>query len=395
MNQLMKGCARLGLCAIALAAAQAANAVDASGYFRAGPGSTSKGHARQCYGIASPGLKYRLGNECDIYAELILSQPMKVDNIEASAVIMTDLWNGATDAGSERLEIGQLFGTIKGVDFLPEATFWAGKRFYYANQGVHIVDTWFWKPGAGSVGAGVDDIKIPVGKFGLAYFRTDGAAADGTMPASRLHVDWSGIEVNPDGKLRVNASLSRGDFSGGKSGIALNLHHTQSNFLGLGGANELMLQYATGSANINGSFGVATEGSEVKTWRLVESPTWQVGPLGGQGLLMLAKTTKPAGETKEMSLGGRASYAVSKNVKLLAELGISSKTPPTGGKQRVDKLTVGPAIAPAADFWSRPEFRVYATFGKWNAAASADAANGLPTDKTHATSLGAQFEVWF
>lgn len=395
MNHRSKGLMRLALCAAAMGTVQAACAVDAEGYFRAGPGATSKGRARQCYGIAEPGLKYRLGNECDIYAELILSQPIKIDGIEAKAVIMPDLWNGATDSGSERLELGQLFGTIKGIDFLPEATFWAGKRFYYANQGVHIVDTWFWKPGAGSVGAGVDDIKIPVGKFGLAYFRTDGAAADGSQPSSRMHFDWSDIVVNPDGKLRVNLSLARGDFSGGKSGIALNLHHSQANFLGLGGGNDLMLQYAQGSANINGSFGAASEGSEVKTWRLVESPTWQVGPFGGQALLVLGKTTRPAGDTKESSAGGRASYALTRNLKMLAELGISRKTPPGSPTQQVDKLTVGPAIAPAADFWSRPEFRLYATFGKWNAAASADAANALPTDKTHATSVGAQFEVWF
>jgi len=395
MNHRSKGLARLSLCALAMAAMQAAHAVDAEGYFRAGPGGTSKGRARQCYGIAEPGLKYRLGNECDIYAELILSQPITLDGIEAKAVIMPDLWNGATDSGAERLEIGQLFGTVKGIDILPEATFWAGKRFYYANQGVHIVDTWFWKPGAGSVGAGIDDIKIPVGKFGLAYFRTDGSAADGTQPAGRMHFDWSDIAVNPDGKLRVNLSLSRGDFVGGKSGLALNVHHTQASFLGFGGANDLMLQYAQGSANINGSFGVATEGSEVKTWRLVESPTWQVGPFGGQALLMLAKTTKPVGDTKESSIGGRASYALTKNVKMLTELGISSKTPPTGGKQRVDKLTVGPAVGIGPAFWSRPEFRLYATFGRWNAAAAADAANALPADRTHETSYGAQFEVWF
>lgn len=395
MSKHSKGFLRLALMVAAACAATATQAVDATGYFRAGPGSTSKGTARQCYGLAGPGLKYRLGNECDIYAELILSQPVQLEGIEAKAVIMPTLWNGATDSGAERLELGQLFGTIKGVDVLPQATFWAGKRFYVGNQGVHIVDTWFWKPGAGSVGAGVDDIPVGLGKFAMAYFRTDGAAANGTQPQGRLHFDLSEVAANPGGKLRFNLSLTRGDFAGGTSGLALNVHHTQKGFLGLGGDNELMLQYAQGSANINGAFGDPTEGSGVKTWRLVESPTWQMGPLGGQALLMIGKTSAPAGDTKSASVGGRVSYALSRNIKLLAELGVSRKTPQLGATQKVSKLTVGPAIALGPDFWSRPEFRLYATAGRWNAAASADAANALPTDKTRATSLGAQFEIWF
>lgn len=395
MTKRSKGFLSLAALAAAACAATPVHALDAEGYFRAGPGGTSKNSSRQCYGLAGPGLKYRLGNECDIYAELILSQPLKVDGIEAKAVVMPTLWNGATDTGSERLDLGQLFGTIKGVDVLPEATFWAGKRFYVGHQGVHIVDTWFWKPGAGSVGAGVDDIPVGVGKFAMAYFRTDGSAPGGTRPMGRLHFDLSEVPANANGKLRFNLSLSRGDFDGGTSGVAVNVHHTQKEFLGLGGANELMLQYAQGSANINGAFGDPSEASNVKTWRIVESPTWQVGPFGGQGLLMLSRTRAPAGDTKASSVGGRASYAFSKNVKLLAELGISRKTPPASETQKVTKLTVGPALAIGPDFWARPEFRLYATAGRWNAAASADAANALPTNKTRATSYGAQFEIWF
>ena len=55
----------------------ASSAVEFGGYFRAGPGSTSKDAARACYGLSGPGLKYRLGNECDIYGEFTFTQAFK------------------------------------------------------------------------------------------------------------------------------------------------------------------------------------------------------------------------------------------------------------------------------------------------------------------------------
>ena len=51
--------------------APTAQAVDWSGYFRAGPGLTSNSTNRACYALngGTSGMKYRLGNECDLYGE--------------------------------------------------------------------------------------------------------------------------------------------------------------------------------------------------------------------------------------------------------------------------------------------------------------------------------------
>src|SRR5512140_336004 len=83
----------------ALAAALAtlsppASAVDWGGYFRAGPGATKKDASRACYGLSGPGLKYRLGNECDFYGEFLLSQPVKQDDgVQYSANLMTNFYS--------------------------------------------------------------------------------------------------------------------------------------------------------------------------------------------------------------------------------------------------------------------------------------------------------------
>ncbi|HUG25645.1 carbohydrate porin, partial [Piscinibacter sp.] len=64
--------ATLSMAALAAAMATVSapvHAVDWGGYFRAGPGATKKDVSRACYGLNGPGLKYRLGNECDFYGE--------------------------------------------------------------------------------------------------------------------------------------------------------------------------------------------------------------------------------------------------------------------------------------------------------------------------------------
>ncbi|WP_235582370.1 carbohydrate porin, partial [Rhizobacter sp. Root16D2] len=53
--------------------ATSAQAVDWGGYFRTGPGATSKDSSRACYGLGGEGMKYRLGNEGDFYGEVLLS----------------------------------------------------------------------------------------------------------------------------------------------------------------------------------------------------------------------------------------------------------------------------------------------------------------------------------
>ena len=80
------------LCA-SLLCASAAHAVDWSGYFRTGPGATKSDTSRACYGLGGPGLKYRLGNECDFYGEFLLSQGFKTEGVDYKAALMTNLYN--------------------------------------------------------------------------------------------------------------------------------------------------------------------------------------------------------------------------------------------------------------------------------------------------------------
>lgn len=370
-----------------------AHALDYTGYFRAGPGLTSEDASRACYALGggSSGMKYRLGNECDFYGEFQLGQGFKTDGIDTRVTLMLNHYTGATDNSSEGLKIEQLWAEAKGFDIAPEATFWIGKERGRRGD-VHIVDTFFVE--MLGVGAGAKGFTAGPGKLGIAFYKTD---ADAAHPGNRLNAEWVDIAANADGKLNFFATLTDGDFEGGKSGAGLTMRHDQSNLFGVNGLNNsLFVQYAQGSAGLNANFGDLTAGSKAKQWRIVESVNWQRGAFGGQAMLLAASQTDGAGlRTTSASLGGRVSYAFTRNFKLVTEAAYSQYKPENADTAKLAKLTIAPTLATGPDFFSRPEFRLYVTTAKWNSAAGNVTGQAAFADQTNGTSYGAQVEWWF
>src|SRR5205085_8619376 len=68
----------LGATLFALAASQA-SAVDFHGYFRSGIGGNNKGGSQVCFQDPGSEYKFRLGNECENYAEWEFSQSLYKD----------------------------------------------------------------------------------------------------------------------------------------------------------------------------------------------------------------------------------------------------------------------------------------------------------------------------
>ena len=262
----------------ALLCGTAAHAVDWTGYMRGGPAVTSvSGESRQCHGLNSPGLKYRLGNECDFYGEFQLAQAVKADGVDFNAVLMTNFYSPQSETNHD-YGIEQAYVEMKGVDIAPQALFWMGKR--RDRDDVHIVDTFF--SNMSGVGAGVENMDAGFGKFGFSGYKTD--SNGGGNGIARVHAQLYDIAVNPDGKLRLVGTYSKADSQGGAkgtSGFGFTVEHVQDKFFG--GGNHIWAQYSQGSTNINQGFGNATADSDTKSYRIVESPSWQIGAFGGQG----------------------------------------------------------------------------------------------------------------
>jgi maltoporin len=138
-----------------------------------------------------------------------------------------------------------------------------------------------------------------------------------------------------------------------------------------------------------------------KSWRVVDSLSWQSGRFGGQTILAYQHAKADGGPsdglvTKDISVGGRVSYAFTDHLKLLAEAGSTSRAIDGQPTQRLHKLTIAPALSLGPGFFSRPELRLYATRVKWNdAAAAANAASFGAGGRTSSTLFGVQLEAWW
>lgn len=401
--------------ALALAAALAVtqvHAVDFDGYFRTGPGGTSKNAARACYDLGISGGHYRLGNECHLYGEFGLTQTGSAEGVDWKARLMFNEFNNGTDIGTSSSSFEQMYVEGKGFDVAPGTNFWIGKRFY-GRKDVHILDTFFVR--MDGVGAGADQIALgSSAKLGVAYFSSDTGVGLGdpgnslsTNPGNRFNVDVTEIPVNPGGQLRVTGTFTNGRFDNatdgkGTNGVGVSLQHTQE-VQAIGGGNTLWLQYAQGSAGLDGNFGTMTAPSGVKKARIVESFTWQMGPFGGQAVALYGQQGRDdvngTAKFKEASIGGRASYALTNNFKLIAEAGYMQKKPDGSDTQKLTKVTFAPTLSAGPGFFNRPELRLFVTSARWNdaanAAAGAGGLTGLGNGKTKGTSYGAQAEIWF
>jgi len=138
----------LAALAMTLAAAPAA-AVDFHGYARSGMMGNSGGGGLACFGSGTPltadGYKFRLGNECETYAEAEFAQTLYKDKSGVEFTYDTMLayvTQGmqsfeSLKSGSGDIALRQLWVGAKNVPFLPSATFWIGNR-YYKRHDVHM-----------------------------------------------------------------------------------------------------------------------------------------------------------------------------------------------------------------------------------------------------------------
>lgn len=371
-----------------------ATGLEFTGYLRSGFYSSANGQGKGGYQLGGTLDHYRLGNEGDNYFEVLIGKNWDLGGgLQWGVHWMPNYYNGNTGTP-------QIYSDIKGLDFAPNVSFWAGQRFHRV-QDIHIIDQWLVEDGD-NYGAGADGMDIGFGKLNVAVY-SDGNSDNhntSTNNARRANFQLRDMPVNPGGKLTLTGGVVNGSFAQGSDGGALGLVHNQSDFLLPGMTNSVFLQGSTGHADLRGKFynldtaGVSAPGA--KQARIIESVNWQSGVFGGQALVGYQSTKPDNGvTTKDLSLGGRVSYGVAKNVKLLGELGINQLKTDGQDTQHLTKGTVAVAFSPNTDFWTRPEFRVYATRANWNDAAANAYAFGNGGTRTKANTVGVQVEAWW
>lgn len=406
----MKKIKRLGL-AVSLASFAmpvAVQALDFNGYVRSGVGESSGSTSQACFQLPGAPSKFRLGNECEQYAELGLRHNLltlndgSVLSVEGMAALYNEYDHTPRFTGDHGFaRVVQAYAEWSKMPALNGGSLWAGRRFYKRND-IHISDFYYWNQSA--TGAGIEDMEIGGLKYSYAFSRKDSVFQKEYI--NRHDFNVGGFKSNPDGEVMFGVSyIDDPDQSDSNSGWAVTAQHEQVGFLG--GSNTFAVQYGEGPGTGLGYTGDVTLGSSDKSWRVVEFFDWQVSPrFSGQFQAVYQKDKRRDGGNQDwISVGVRPVYALTDQFKLVAEVGHDQIDAPEGTR-KLTKFTVAPTWSPAGtDFWSRPEVRLYYTYAQWNdaaqqaanliAAGSALSDTGAFGNAQHGSNFGVQVEYWW
>lgn len=405
--------------ALACNVAQAAAGADEEGfhgYFRAGAGSSDTKGPQSCFSLGGNSMSYRLGNECDAYAEFGYTKELAKTDNGASFVgtLWANEWNGNSDFGNAKLGLAKAYVEARNLDFTNGGTIWIGKRYYFRPD-IHMLDMQYIN--LNGTGGGIDGVKAGPGKFGYAIFKDNDSndrdpntgLVTNTTAALRQNFIYEGLPVNPGGT--VDAVLSLISAQGGAdkhNGWQLSVFHKQDKVMG--GANTVGVQYGVGpgtgigvgNARI-GASGSTALGSDVTRLRVFDDLVIQpTNEFSMEFVALYQKDKSDAGGSSTWTtVGARPVYALTKNFKMQAELGTTHITSATGGDaMQLTKLTIAPTVTVGQGYWSRPELRAFVTYAKWNDAAkgAVNASNNsgpVYGNNTSGVSAGVQIETWF
>lgn len=404
-------------------------AVDFHGYARSGIGWTGSGGEQQCFKATGAQSKYRLGNECETYAELKLGQEVwkegdksfYFDTNVAYSVSQQNDWESTSPAFREANVQGKNL-----IEWLPGSTIWAGKRFYQRHD-VHMIDFYYWD--ISGPGAGIENIDLGFGKLSLAATRSSESGGSGTfadrdqfgnrvydniVPNDVFDVRLAGLETNPGGTLELGVDYGHtnipDDYSlqpgASKDGWMLTAEHTQSM---LKGFNKFVLQYATDSMTSSGK-GVPQGGSinnDGSMWRVLDHGAISLGDswdLMYVGMYQDIDRDNNNG-TQWWTVGVRPMYKWTPIMSTLMEIGYDNvKSQRTSDRNSQYKVTLAQQWQAGDSIWSRPAIRVFATYAKWDekwgyndsgVAYNDTSAKTFSRGDSDEWTFGAQMEIWW
>jgi len=431
---LVPGIAAVGMLAACSAWAAPSVPLEFGGYIRSGLGASSEGGDQTCFQVAGAGSKYRLGNECETYGELILGanlyQMPQSDTTFKVHTRMSLFMPQNFDAADTETDFPEVWAEADkiGTGMLANARLWVGKRFYQ-RQDVHITDFYFWNNSG--KGGGIENVDLGFGQFSYAYRRNTGDVITGST--TRFELDPSdglvkprtvnttgrsvisghdfrigGIKTNPGGELTLGVDLRFADNSDAakdagvqnENGQLYNIMHTQQGFLG--GFNKLALQYGRGVvANLSPGAPDFAASTSDRAWRIVEQVLWEPEGSRWNGMAT-AVYENQIGKQKWLSVGARPVYHFDDKWSLAFEVGHDRVKPDNGDTRALTKFTIAPQLSAGPKFMSRPSLRLFYTYAKWNDAAQKAAsagdtlsATGAFGATTHGSTYGLQVEAWW
>ncbi|WP_422459515.1 maltoporin LamB [Endozoicomonas sp. ALB115] len=442
-----RSCQYCGAVAIASAStcalAVTGDDINFNGYARSGIGSTDKGGEQLCFKAAGAPSKYRLGNECETYAELKFGADLfdqddvqfYLDtNIAYKVGQQTDVEPTEPWAREMNIRATGVFG-----DALPGSTLWVGKRLYNRHD-VHMIDYYYWN--VSGPGVGIENIDVGMGKLDVAWVRNQNgvkydkwnqgtkklAYETETVTTNILDFRWNEIPIVHNLSLELGldygvgsppdnlpeVTLTNGDKVGksyfDKNGWMLTGELTWNV---LEGFNKFIVQYATDAMT---GPGTGTAGSYLQTtdwykgnklFRVMDHGAVSLMPKLDMMYVLGVTQVKydedkihpmyPNYGTKTtwMTAGVRPSWNWNDLTSTTIELGYDQVKNAHSSFQKADgkelyssnlfkskllKFTIAQQFHPQFGNWVRPQIRIFATYADWNTPDKFNTGTTLPPE---------------
>jgi len=362
----------LAASSVSFAESNNATGFEYSGYLRASMSTTSQGGEQYCFGDGAYGYHVgRLGNECDSYGELGLANTWKSESgaiIKANTMLSVSTQQGAqgndyqsisepalpvTEYGAAEIALRQMNVTATNVfASMPEATVWAGKRFY-KRKGVETMDLYYLNNSG--YGAGIQDIKLGYGDLSVALVNVQREQLMGrnnvhghrSVQNNVLDVRLDNIDFVGKQKLDLSVVLSKSDRTDlqqqfnepndSGSMVTVEMHGDV-----MGANNRLVVQYgeeALGQAAFESQSGIAPEttpwweGSIESAWRFINFGDYAVNDKIDLGYVFYATQAEtiasnvPNDAPYHRSMILSPSYKWDNNQRTVLEVGVSRYQP--------------------------------------------------------------------
>jgi maltoporin len=401
------------------------------GYLRSGFGVDGNGKGQQPFIAPLAGSKYRLGNEAETYLESTFNYGMVSEGqnpayFDTRVTLAYVTPTSQSNSFATTFSLREAYGIARHLwDAQPDATVWAGARFYDRSD-VHITDFWYRDPSG--FGGGIEDIALggPT-RFAVAWIggTQDQLDPNGTVPKSELFrfnkntfdFKFSGWQLGPiRGTFAIDLSTFHGDeatTTGAPIVVDDSFGVSETLFLEApfaGGRNKLSVQYGSGAAYDFRSVLTPPAGRTFVPGEHVHTDDlWQFrilddflidqrGPFALQFLALYQKLDNGAVSNSKIqwvSVGARPVVQLGRFSSIATEAGwdYTEQGDLPGGS--LFKLTVAPQITPEMKFLSRPALRAFATYAHWSDAFRGSIAAASDPNAVHGWAFGVQLETWW
>jgi maltoporin len=403
------------------------------GYVRSGYGLNSVGGQQVAFEAPGAEAKYRLGNEAETYAELILvNNWVNPDHHSDKAWFRSEFMVEANTsnsenyapvgdaAGADQYRFREAFVQAGNVfESQPGAKFWVGER-YYRRQ--HIDSDDFYPLDASGYGGGIEDLNVGIGKLAVAFLNTarpDIITVNGNLAKSNIDTRlydvkgpfglfgvWFDYATSKGGTVTSTTApgLTVGTKIPTSDGYAFGIRHQRLEWHG--GYHNSAFQYGTGAAS---NFSNPGNGTTIPnptpyinyTRQLLytDQTVFQANDKFAFMPIFVYQRTKDGnpqhGWVQWASFGVRPEVFFTKHLSLTGDCGFDHTHLPGSYDGWLRKCTIAPQIGPDRKFFGRPVLRAFATYADWSNGFRGFV-GGVPfQNRTNGLTYGVQAEHWW